>query len=65
MSYILNTGGNMENDTTKRFPRTMEEAFNCNSDPISGPYGKEPVWPMYAIFFIVIVGGIILFWSKA
>jgi len=52
----------MENDTTKRFPRTIEEAFNCNSDPISGPYGREPVWP-YAIFFIVIIAGIILFWS--
>jgi len=55
----------MENETTRRYPRTMHEAFNCDSEPISGPYGKEPIWPMYAIFFIVIIGGVILFWSKA
>ena len=53
----------MENDTTRRYPRTMEEAFNCNSDPISGPYGKQPFWPVFAIFVIVIVAGIIVFWS--
>jgi hypothetical protein len=64
MSYILNTGGNMENDTTKRFPRTMHEAFNCDSDPISGPYGKQPFWPVFAIFFIVIIAGIVVFWSR-
>ena len=54
----------MENDTTKRFPRTMHEAFNCDSDPISGPYGKQPFWPVYVIFFIVIIAGIVVFWSK-
>ena len=26
----------MEDDTTKRYPRTMHEAFNCDGDPISG-----------------------------
>ena len=55
----------MENDTTKRFPRTMHEAFNCDSDPISGPYGKQAFWPVVAVFFIVIIAGIILFWSKS
>jgi len=55
----------MENETTRRYPRTMHEAFNCDSDPISGPYGKQAVWPVFAIFFIVIVAGIILFWSKS
>jgi hypothetical protein len=64
MSYIIHTGGNMENDTTRRFPRTMHEAFNCDSDPISGPYGKQAVWPVFAIFFIVIFAGIIVFWSR-
>lgn len=51
------------NETTRRYPRTMHEAFNTDCDPISGPYGKEPIWPVFAIFFIVIIGGIILFWS--
>ena len=54
----------MENETTRRYPRTMHEAFNCDNEPISGPYGKQSFWPVYAIFFIVIVAGIILFWSK-
>ena len=54
----------MENETTKRFPRTMNEAFNCESEPISGPYGKQAFWPVFAIFFIVIIAGIILFWSR-
>jgi hypothetical protein len=55
----------MENETTRRYPRTMHEAFNCDSDAISGPYGKQASWPVFAIFFIVIVAGIILFWSKS
>ena len=54
----------MENETTRRFPRTMHEAFNEESNPISGPYGKQAFWPVVAIFFIVIFAGIILFWSK-
>jgi hypothetical protein len=52
------------NETTKRYPRTMHEAFNCDSEPISGPYGKRAVWPVFAIFFIAIIAGIILFWSR-
>ena len=54
----------MENDTTRRYPRTMHEAFNCDNEPISGPYGKQAFWPVVAVFFIVIIAGIILFWSK-
>ena len=62
MSYIINKGDSM-NETTKRYSRTMHEAFNCDCDPISGPYGKESFWPVVAIFFIAIIAGIILFWS--
>ena len=54
----------MENETTRRYPRTMHEAFNCDCDPISGPYGKQAFWPVFAIFFIVIIAGIIVFWSR-
>ena len=54
----------MENETVRRYPRTMHEAFNTECDPISGPYGKQAVWPVFAIFFIVIIAGIILFWSR-
>jgi hypothetical protein len=51
------------NDTTKRFPRTMNEAFNCDSDPISGPYGRQPVWPVFVIAFLIVIAGIVVFWS--
>ena len=54
----------MENETTKRFPRTMNEAFNCDNESISGPYGKQAFWPVVAIFLIVIVVGIFVFWSR-
>ena len=54
----------MENDTTRRYPRTMQEAFNCDNDPISGPYGREPVWPLFVIFFIAIIAGIAIVWSS-
>jgi len=63
MSYIINKGDSM-NETVKRYPRTMHEAFNTECDPISGPYGKEPFWPVVAIFFIAIIAGIFLFWSN-
>lgn len=52
------------NDTTKRFPRTMNEAFNCDSDPISGPYGKEPLWPVVVIAILVVIVGIVVVWSR-
>jgi hypothetical protein len=53
------------NETTKRFPRTMHEAFNCDSDPISGPYGKQAsLASICRSSFIVIIAGIILFWSR-
>jgi hypothetical protein len=52
------------NETTKRFPRTMHEAFNCESDPISGPYGKQPYWPVVVIAFLIVIAGIILVWSR-
>ena len=54
----------MENETTRRYPRTMHEAFNTDCDPISGPYGREPVWPLVVIFFIAIVAGILVVWSR-
>jgi len=54
----------MDNETTRRYPRTLHEAFNTDCDPISGPYGRQPVWPAVAIFFIVIVACIVVFWSR-
>ena len=52
------------NETTKRYPRTMNEAFNCDSEPISGPYGKESYWPVVVIAFVILIAGILLFWSR-
>ena len=52
------------NETTRRYPRTMHEAFNCDSDPISGPYGKEPFWPVVVIVFLIVIAGIVVFWSR-
>jgi cytochrome b subunit of formate dehydrogenase len=52
------------NDTTKRFPRTMHEAFNTDCDPISGPYGKQPFWPVVVIIFVILISGIVVFWSR-
>jgi len=52
------------NETTKRYPRTMHEAFNTGCDPISGPYGRQPFWPVFVIIFLVLIAGILLFWSR-
>ena len=52
------------NETTRRFPRTMHEAFNTDCDPISGPYGKQPFWPVVVIVFLVLIAGILLVWSR-
>ena len=54
----------MENETTKRYPRTMHEAFNCDNDPISGPYGKQSFWPIGVIVFMVLIAGILVVWSR-
>lgn len=53
----------MENETTRRYPRTLHEAFNCDCDPISGPYGRQPVWPVFVIVFAIVIAGIVLVWS--
>ena len=52
------------NETTKRYPRTMHEAFNTDCDPISGPYGKQSFWPVFVIVFLILIAGILLFWSR-
>ena len=55
----------MENETVRRYPRTMHEAFNTDCDPISGPYGKQSNWPVAVIFLVVVIAGIALIWSHA
>ena len=52
----------MDNETTRRYPRTLNEAFNCECDPIEGPYGREPLWPLFLIFFLVIIACIVIVW---
>lgn len=52
------------NETTRRYPRTLHEAFNTDCDPISGPYGRQTVWPVFAIVFAVVIAGIVLVWSR-
>ena len=52
------------NETTRRFPRTMHEAFNCDSDPIAGPYGRQPVWPAFVIVFVILIAAIVVVWSR-
>jgi hypothetical protein len=54
----------MKYDTTKRYPRTMHEAFNCDSDPISGPYGKNSLVPVGVIIFVIIFVGVLLVWGR-
>jgi hypothetical protein len=54
----------MDNETTRRFPRTMHEAFNCDCNPISGPYGKQPLWPLAVVALLMVVVGIFIFWSR-
>jgi len=51
----------MDNNT-RRYPRTLHEAFNCDCDPIEGPYSKEPLWPLFAVFFVVIISFILIVW---
>lgn len=51
----------MSNETTRRYPRTMHEAFNCDCDPVSGPYGKASVWPfVFAAVAVIVV--VLLVW---
>jgi hypothetical protein len=55
----------MSNETTRRYPRTMHQAFNCDCNPISGPYGKASVWPFVAVAAIAAVAvflGLIFIW---
>ena len=52
----------MDNNTTRRYPRTLHEAFNTDCDPISGPYGRQSYWPLVAIVFAVLIAGIVLVW---
>jgi hypothetical protein len=52
----------MSNETTRRYPRTLHEAFNCDCDPISGPYGRPSIWP-YVVVGVVVVVFFVLFWS--
>jgi hypothetical protein len=54
----------MEDDTTKRYPRTMHEAFNCDSDPISGPYGKHSLAPLAVIIFVIVFAIVLLVWGR-
>lgn len=54
----------MENNTTRRYPRTLHEAFNTDCDPISGPYGRQSHWPVVVIFILVVFAGILLIWSR-
>jgi len=55
----------MKDDTTNRYPRTMHEAFNCDCDPISGPYGKHSLAPVAVIIFVIIFAAVLLFWKFA
>jgi hypothetical protein len=52
------------NDTTRRYPRTMHEAFNTDCDPISGPYRRQSFWPVFVIAFLIVIAGIVLVWSR-
>ena len=52
----------MDNNT-RRYPRTLHEAFNTDCDPISGPYGRQSNWPVAVIFILVVFAGILLIWS--
>jgi hypothetical protein len=52
------------NETTRRYPRTLHEAFNTDCDPISGPYGRQAVWPAFVIAFLIIIASILLVWSR-
>lgn len=52
----------MSNETTRRYPRTLHEAFNCDCNPISGPYGSPPVWPFVVVAVVVIVVALVV-WS--
>jgi hypothetical protein len=56
----------MKDDITKRYPRTMHEAFNCDCDPISGPYGKPwvPLVPIGVIIFVIIFVAVLLVWGR-
>ena len=53
----------MDNNT-RRYPRTLHEAFNTDCDPISGPYGRQSHWPVFVIIFAVLIAGILLVWSR-
>jgi hypothetical protein len=52
----------MKDDTTKRYPRTMHEAFNCDCDPISGPYGRQSLVPAAIVVFVLIFTIVLLSW---
>ena len=52
----------MDNNT-RRYPRTLHEAFNTDCDPISGPYGRQSHWPTVVIVLAVLIAGIVLIWS--
>ena len=52
----------MSNETTRRYPRTLHEAFNCDCNPISGPYGNPPVWPIVVVAVLIIVVAFVV-WS--
>ena len=52
----------MSNETTRRYPRTMHQAFNCDCNPISGPYGKPSVWP-FVVAAVAVILCILLVWS--
>ena len=52
----------MSNETTRRYPRTMHEAFNCDCNPVSGPYGKPSVFPLVAAAVVAILV-VLLIWS--
>ena len=57
----------MSNETTRCYPRTIHEAFNCDCNPISGPYGKPSIWPFVvfavaAVAAVAVLVGIVLLW---
>jgi len=52
----------MSNETTRRYPRTLHEAFNCDCDPISGPYGKPSMLP-FVVAAVVVIVVVFLVWS--
>jgi hypothetical protein len=51
----------MSNETTRCYPRTMHEAFNCDCNPISGPYGKPSVFP-FVVVAVAAILGVLLIW---